>query len=320
MPDIGVWRVETHGYYAANEIAATVDVIRGAVGDRAMVPVQARIEPRTRVAEGKTKQFPVIVLALRGVTAGQVLSGTADPSGEIASQRGAAVSGRPAAAAISAGPSGPPEKVNGSPAPESRGSKWDNIREHDAAQKAETAQAYAAAAARQTTAETLRACWAEAKAEGLLDVEVTLNGNTGPLGGLFAHLGKSLSAVAEPPTPSGPAAPADTPSAPPAPAAGTTSPAGTPSPALERAWTAAMAAAGQLGWTTSQLEADFASCHGGARPVDVHLDEVRAYVRDVEGRADRATGSSHEPDDDGVEVIDAELVPAGAPTLDEPPF
>lgn len=75
MPDIGVWRVETHGHYAANEIAATVDVIRGATGGEVMVPVRARIEPRTRVAEGKTKQFPVIVIELRGATAGQILSG-----------------------------------------------------------------------------------------------------------------------------------------------------------------------------------------------------------------------------------------------------
>jgi hypothetical protein len=75
MPDVGVFRVETHGHYAANEIAATVDVIRGATGGEVMVPVRARIEPRTRVAEGKTKQFPVIVIELRGATAGQILSG-----------------------------------------------------------------------------------------------------------------------------------------------------------------------------------------------------------------------------------------------------
>jgi hypothetical protein len=75
MPDVGVFRVETHGHYAANEIAATVDVIRGATGGEVMVPVRARIEPRMRVAEGKTKQFPVIVIELRGATAGQILSG-----------------------------------------------------------------------------------------------------------------------------------------------------------------------------------------------------------------------------------------------------
>lgn len=75
MPDIGVWRVETHSYYAANELAGHVDTIRGLVGPQAMVPVRLRIEQRTRVAGGQTKHFPVIALELRGITAGQVLAG-----------------------------------------------------------------------------------------------------------------------------------------------------------------------------------------------------------------------------------------------------
>lgn len=77
MPDVGVFRVETKSFYAANEIAATVDVIRAATGGNSLVPVQVRIEPRTSISEGKTKQYPVIVLALRGATAGQILSDTA---------------------------------------------------------------------------------------------------------------------------------------------------------------------------------------------------------------------------------------------------
>lgn len=75
MPDIGVWRAETHSFYAANELAGHVDTIRGLVGPQSMVPVRLRIEQRTRVAGGQTKHFPVIALELRGVTAGQVLEG-----------------------------------------------------------------------------------------------------------------------------------------------------------------------------------------------------------------------------------------------------
>jgi hypothetical protein len=75
MPDIGVWRAETHSFYAANELAGHVDTIRGLVGPQAMVPVRLRLEQRTRVAGGQTKHFPVIALELRGITAGQVLSG-----------------------------------------------------------------------------------------------------------------------------------------------------------------------------------------------------------------------------------------------------
>jgi hypothetical protein len=77
MPDIGAWRVETHSFYSANEMAAAVDVLKGSIGADALIPVRLRIEQRTRVAQGKTKQFPVVAVELRGSTAGQVLAGSA---------------------------------------------------------------------------------------------------------------------------------------------------------------------------------------------------------------------------------------------------
>lgn len=76
MPGLGSWRLETGSYYATDEIAGMVDVIRGAVGEATMVPVRLRIEPRTRIAGGETKQFVVPVLELRGVTAGELVTGT----------------------------------------------------------------------------------------------------------------------------------------------------------------------------------------------------------------------------------------------------
>ena len=95
MPGLGVWRMETGSYYATDEIAGMVDVIRSSVGDQQLVPVRLRIEPRMRVAEGQTKQFIVPVLELRGVTAGELLSGNITR---------AAIGGAPApAAAIEAG-------------------------------------------------------------------------------------------------------------------------------------------------------------------------------------------------------------------------
>lgn len=75
LPDLGVWRVETHGYYAANEIAGQVDMLLSATGGNALVPVSLRIEPRQRVANGQTKKFPVIVVEVRGMTARQALAG-----------------------------------------------------------------------------------------------------------------------------------------------------------------------------------------------------------------------------------------------------
>ncbi len=77
IPDLGVWRMESKGFYAANEIAASIDLIRQATGGTVMVPIRLRIEPRKRVAQGKTKQYPVIVVEIRGATAGQILSGSA---------------------------------------------------------------------------------------------------------------------------------------------------------------------------------------------------------------------------------------------------
>lgn len=75
MPDVGIYRVETHSFWAANEIAATVDLIRNATGGNSAVPIRLRIEQRQRVANGQTKKFPVVVVELRGATAGQILGG-----------------------------------------------------------------------------------------------------------------------------------------------------------------------------------------------------------------------------------------------------
>ena len=74
MPDVGVWRVETHSFYAANELSGTVDMVLSGTGGKGLVPITLRIEPRTRVAGGETKHFPVVVAELR-VTTRQALSG-----------------------------------------------------------------------------------------------------------------------------------------------------------------------------------------------------------------------------------------------------
>lgn len=87
MPDMGVWRAETHSFYAANEWAGSVDMVLSGTGGKGLVPVALRIEPRTRVAGGTTKHFPVVVVEIRGITPRQALSGplstalALDPSG-----------------------------------------------------------------------------------------------------------------------------------------------------------------------------------------------------------------------------------------------
>jgi hypothetical protein len=110
LPDLsgmGLWRAETHSFYAASEWGGMVDmVLAGTKGD-GFVPVTLRIEPRQVVREGKTKKFPVVVVELRGVTPRQALSGplstalALDPSG---TQAVAAIeSGRPDYLALAEG-------------------------------------------------------------------------------------------------------------------------------------------------------------------------------------------------------------------------
>lgn len=138
VPDLGVWRVETKGFYAANEIAASIDLIRNATGGNVMVPVRLRIEPRKRVAQGQTKQYPVIVVEIRGATAGQILGGSVPA---IAIEGGVAT----ARQAIGAGPA-----TSGGDA-----SKLTEAEVLDLAGKL-------------TTIEQLQQLWREAAADGVL--------------------------------------------------------------------------------------------------------------------------------------------------------
>jgi hypothetical protein len=86
MPDVGVFRAETHSHYAASEIAGAVDLIKSAVGPDAVIPIRLRIEQRQRKAGGQTKKFPVVVVELRGITTGQVLAGSV-MTGALPAQR-----------------------------------------------------------------------------------------------------------------------------------------------------------------------------------------------------------------------------------------
>ncbi|MEE4489367.1 recombination directionality factor [Streptomyces sp. BE230] len=93
LPDLsgmGMWRAETHSFYAASEWGGMVDMVLAGTDGRGFVPVTLRIEPRQVVREGKTKKFPVVVVELRGVTPRQALAGpmptamALDPTGSRA--------------------------------------------------------------------------------------------------------------------------------------------------------------------------------------------------------------------------------------------
>ncbi|MFJ1667424.1 hypothetical protein ACIOK4_13750 [Streptomyces bottropensis] len=78
LPDLsgmGMWRAETHSFYAAQEWGGMVDMVLAGTDGRGFVPVTLRIEPRQSVRDGQTRNFPVVVVELRGVTPRQALAG-----------------------------------------------------------------------------------------------------------------------------------------------------------------------------------------------------------------------------------------------------
>jgi len=64
LPDIGVWRLTTHGWNAASELANTVDVLQQFVARGKMPEAVIAIEARTSKREGTTRNFIVPVLRI----------------------------------------------------------------------------------------------------------------------------------------------------------------------------------------------------------------------------------------------------------------
>lgn len=62
VPGIGCWRLETHGYYAAVELAGTAQLLEEATRRGALLPARLRIDQRSIVRAGKTSRFPVPVV------------------------------------------------------------------------------------------------------------------------------------------------------------------------------------------------------------------------------------------------------------------
>lgn len=67
LPSLGVWRLESHGYYAATELPTSVQLLRQGAQSGEYIPATLAIEQRKVVRKGETKIFPVPVLRLRRV-------------------------------------------------------------------------------------------------------------------------------------------------------------------------------------------------------------------------------------------------------------
>ncbi|MEU3447204.1 hypothetical protein AB0H29_08235 [Streptomyces thermolilacinus] len=86
LPDLGVWRLETKSYYAADALAGGLDAVLQATEGRGMMPVRMWIERRKQVKGGKTKEVQVVMVVpslpkLRHALSGPISTAAAlDPS------------------------------------------------------------------------------------------------------------------------------------------------------------------------------------------------------------------------------------------------
>lgn len=79
LPGLGVFRLDTHSYYAAVEIGDAAELMQAARDKGVFLPAVLRIDHRQRVAQGRTKRFPVPVLEVmatfRQIASGQLEAG-----------------------------------------------------------------------------------------------------------------------------------------------------------------------------------------------------------------------------------------------------
>jgi hypothetical protein len=64
VPDLGVWRLETHGYYGGIELPTTTDFLQAMAVQGAKIPALLAIEVRKSRSGGVTKTYPVPVVRL----------------------------------------------------------------------------------------------------------------------------------------------------------------------------------------------------------------------------------------------------------------
>lgn len=80
LSGLGVWRIDTQGWYAAQELEGAVQVIAAAAGAGTLLPARLRLEQRQvkrkdpNTGKSQTRNFPVPVLDIE-VTPAQLLSG-----------------------------------------------------------------------------------------------------------------------------------------------------------------------------------------------------------------------------------------------------
>lgn len=101
LPGLGVFRLDTHSYYAAMEIGDAAALMQAARDQGVFLPATLRIDHRQRIAGGQTKKFPVPVLEVMA-TFREIATGQLEAAGTAAQlpppatqQRRAITSGQP---------------------------------------------------------------------------------------------------------------------------------------------------------------------------------------------------------------------------------
>ena len=78
LPDIGLWRMDIHGWYGAIELAGTLEVLRRVQAvSGTLVPARLRIDQRSAKRDGKTNTYYVPVIELPTLTPQALMTGEA---------------------------------------------------------------------------------------------------------------------------------------------------------------------------------------------------------------------------------------------------
>lgn len=77
VPGLGMWRLDTTGWNAAQELAGTAELLESATARGVLLPARLRIDQRVEVRDGQTKRFgvPVLDIDIRSLDAMQIAAG-----------------------------------------------------------------------------------------------------------------------------------------------------------------------------------------------------------------------------------------------------
>lgn len=81
LPDVGSWMLESHGYYAAVELAGAAEILAMATEAGYLIPARLRLEQRSKKIPGQpTRQYAVPVIEMLGIRMSELGVGTSLPS------------------------------------------------------------------------------------------------------------------------------------------------------------------------------------------------------------------------------------------------